>query len=109
VVFGWLFRKSLSRERAIALAVEHLTAHGCCVAASAPDADVYGDAIPYLFVSATKPGSRWYVEFERVLPKGAWHSRTNLTVYVWADTGLVTFDPFAGWEMTSSTDTTAAP
>jgi hypothetical protein len=80
------------------MATELLAASGCRVVATEAEADFDGDAIPMMFVSATIPGRRWYVEFERVLPPGLWCSHTRTTVYVWADSGRVTFDHFEGWE-----------
>lgn len=97
-MFGWLFRKRLAREQAIALATEFLAANDCRVVASAAEADLEGDHIPVVFASASIPGRRWYVEFVRVRPPGVISTRNAITVYVWADTGLVTFDPFEGWE-----------
>jgi hypothetical protein len=95
-VFGWLFRRPLNREQAIAVATDFLAANGCCVVPTKADADLAGNAIPYVFKSATIPGRRWYVEFVRVRPPGVVGSHDVLVVYVWADTGLVTFDAYEG-------------
>ena len=97
-MLGRLFRKPVTRERAITIATEFLTANGCRVVLTAADADFAGDGIPVVFESASIPGRRWYVEFERVLPPNMASSNTSLTVYVWADTGRVTFDHFEGWK-----------
>lgn len=97
-MLGWLFRKSVTRERAIALATAFLAANGCRVIPTPADAGSAGDDIPVVFDSASMPGRRWYVEFERVMPPGLWRSHMRVTVYVWADTELVSFDPFEGWE-----------
>ncbi len=97
-MLGWLFRKPVTRARAITLATEFLATNGCQVVPTAADAGMAGDSIPVVFDSVSKPGRRWYVEFERVSPAGLYRSQPRVTVYVWEDTGLVTFDPFEGLE-----------
>ena len=95
----WLFRRAVNRERAVAIATEFLAVNGCRVVATEAEVDWTEDYIPMLFQSASIPGRRWYVEFERVMPPGvAWMSNAHTTVYVWADTGHATFDHFEGWE-----------
>lgn len=97
-VLDRLFRKSVSRERAITLATEFLAANGCRVVSTAADAHLAADDIPVVFDSVSKPGRRWYVEFERVMPPGVSCTHTGVSVYIWEDTGQITFDHFAGWE-----------
>jgi len=96
-MFGWLFRKMVTREEAVIMATEFLAANGCRVIASEADADMAGDDIPVMFVTAHVPGRRWYVEFEEVHPPGMWKSNTRIIVYIWANTGRITFDHFEGW------------
>jgi hypothetical protein len=95
-VFGRLFRRSLTREQAIAIATGFLVAHGCSTAAPEREADLTGAAIPVVFRHASMPGRRWHVRFERVLPPGLWCSHTDVDVDVWSDNGKATFDPFEG-------------
>jgi hypothetical protein len=108
-VFAWLFRKRLTRERAIAIATQFLADHGCCVVPTEAAADFSGDDIPVVFRSASIPGRRWFVEFERVFPAGLYCSHPDMTVFVWADTGRATFDPFDGWDGSSCGIGGAAP
>ncbi|QJW98585.1 hypothetical protein [Frigoriglobus tundricola] len=97
-MLGWLFRRPVNRGRAIALATAFLATNDCRVVATEAEVDWAGDYIPVVFSSASLPGRRWYVEFVRVVPAGVCMSNTHITVYVWADSGRVTFDHFEGWE-----------
>jgi hypothetical protein len=97
-LFRWLFHRPLTRGQAIAKATDFLAANGYCVVPTAVDADFTGDAIAVMFRSATIPGRRWYIRFERVFPAGVSCTHADVTVYVWAETGLVTFDHLEGWE-----------
>mgnify|MGYP007080329107 CR=1 FL=1 len=67
------------------MATEFLAANGCRVIASEADADMAGDDIPVMFVTAHVPGRRWSVEFEEVHPPGMWKSNTRIIVYIWAN------------------------
>lgn len=97
-VLRWLFRRSVTRERAVAIATDLLAANGCRVFATEAEVIWGGDYIPMLFKSVSIPGRRWYVNFERVMPPGVWTSNAHTTVYVWADSGHATFAHFEGWE-----------
>jgi hypothetical protein len=97
-LLGWLFHRALTREQAIAKATVFLAANGCRVVPTAADADFTGDPISVVFRSASIPGRRWYVEFERVFPVRVICSHPEVIVYVWAETGLVTCDHFEGWQ-----------
>lgn|GEM_PF-3763441 len=97
-MLGWLFRRPVTRERAIALAIAFLAANDCRIVTTETEVDWAGNYIPVVFSSASLPGRRWYVEFVRVMPPGVSMSNTHITVYVWAATGRVTFDHFEDWE-----------
>src|SRR4051812_13958448 len=98
-MLGWLFKRTLDRDEAIAAATAFLETDGCRVVTGKYDKCDCGpprgvsldDRVTYLLLSAELPGKRWYVKFRRVLPPGWWFSHQNLELWVHSETGVVEF------------------
>jgi hypothetical protein len=85
-MLGWLFRKPINREEAIAIASKFLAANGCVVY---PNAESAGEEWGVIVAGAEMGGKRWRVYF-RYLELGRLPSGTVVTVH--ATTGEARFD-----------------
>ncbi|VTR93107.1 Uncharacterized protein OS=uncultured bacterium PE=4 SV=1 [Gemmata massiliana] len=88
-MFGWLFRRTLTEAEAVASASRFLVGNEYRVVRT--ESDESGDAIPVLFERASLSGERWCVSFRRVFPPGVLSSRSNVEIWVHAETGKAEF------------------
>jgi hypothetical protein len=91
-VFGWLFQRVLTKDQAVAAAMQFLAQNGYRVVGAELDVDFTGEDMPVVFQGAALPSKRWHVQFHLLTPPGLWRSHTAILVQVDAHTGEAKFD-----------------